>query len=47
MFHPINKWNVGLGNALDVHLKITCVENFMNDKSEYVTREIKTYIEDW
>ena len=23
MFHPIDKWNVRLGNALDVDLKIT------------------------
>ena len=27
MFHPIEKWNVCLGNALDVDLKITWSNN--------------------
>ena len=28
MFHTIDKWNVRLGNALDVDLKITLSQNF-------------------
>ena len=27
MFHPIDRWNVRLGNALDVDLKITLSKN--------------------
>ena len=33
MFHPIDKWNVRLGNDLDVDLKITLLQNF---QSKYV-----------
>ena len=33
MFHPIDKWNVRLGNALDVDLKITRSKNV---QSKYV-----------
>ena len=33
MFHPIDKWNVRLRNALDVDLKITRLQNV---QSKYV-----------
>ena len=33
MFHPIDKWNVRLVNALDVDLKITWLQNV---QSKYV-----------
>ena len=33
MFHPIDKWNVRLRNALDVDLKIILSQNF---QSKYV-----------
>ena len=43
MFHPIDIWNVRLGNALDVDLKIPCLQNIpsgqkimRNGNSKYV-----------
>ena len=36
MFHPIDKWNVRLGNALDVDLKIMWSQNV---QSKYVLLE--------
>ena len=40
MFHPIDKWNVRLGNALDVDLKITWSQNV---QSKYVLMKNGNY----
>ena len=40
MFHPIDEWNVRPGNALDVDLKITLLQNI---QSKYVLMKEVNY----
>ena len=43
MFHPIDKWSVRLGNALDVDLKITLLQNVPSNQKITRNGDVKYF----